>query len=323
MQFPSPVSAKWIADLIQATIAGNTDSYASGINEIHKVRNGDIVFVDHPKYYDTCLNSAATFIIINTQKEVPAGKTLFIVEDPFEAYLKIVNHFRPFVPSSKMISDTAMVGEGTIIMPNVFLGNNVSVGEHCIIHPNVSVYDNCVIGNHVEIHSGTVIGGDAFYFNTKKNREHWFKKMQSCGQVIIHDHVEIGANCTIDRGVSDATILGSGTKLDNLIHVGHDVVIGKNCLIAAQVGIAGGTILGDGVTLWGQVGVNKTITIGDNAIVMGQGGVTSSIEGNKTYWGTPIQEFYRKRKELVLIKRLPEIWEKVKRIGVNPSDQSS
>ena len=105
-----------------------------------------------------------------------------------------------------------------------------------------------------------------------------------------------------------------GTKLDNLIHVGHDVLIGKNCLIAAQVGIAGGTVLGDGVTLWGQVGVNKTISIGDNAVVMGQAGVTSSIEGNKTYWGTPIQEFYSKRKELVLIKRLPEIWEKVKGI---------
>ncbi len=314
MQFPSPVPAQWIADLIHAQMAGNIDSYATGINEIHKVKSGDIVFVDHPKYYDACLNSAATFVIINAQKEVPEGKTLFILDDPFEAYLKIVNHFKPFMPSYKMISDTSKIGKGSIVMPNVFLGNNVMVGDNCIIHPNVSVYDDCIIGNNVEIHSGTVIGGDAFYFNTKKNRENWFKKMQSCGKVIIQDHVEIGANCTIDRGVSDSTILGSGTKLDNLIHIGHDVIIGKNCLIAAQVGIAGGTILGDGVTLWGQVGVNKTIAIGDNAIVMGQGGVTSSIAGNKTYWGTPIQEFYSKRKELVLIKRLPEIWEKVKAI---------
>lgn len=314
MQFPSPVPAQWIADLIHAQMEGNIDSYATGINEIHKVKSGDIVFVDHPKYYDACLNSAATFVIINAQKEVPEGKTLFIVDDPFEAYLQIVNHFKPFAPSLKMISDTSKIGKGTIVMPNVFLGNNVMVGDNCIIHPNVSVYDDCIIGNNVEIHSGTVIGGDAFYFNTKKNRENWFKKMQSCGKVIIQDHVEIGANCTIDRGVSDSTILGSGTKLDNLIHIGHDVIIGKNCLIAAQVGIAGGTVLGDGVTLWGQVGVNKTIAIGDNAVVMGQGGVTSSIAGNKTYWGTPIQEFYSKRKELVLIKRLPEIWEKVKSI---------
>ncbi|HEY8661139.1 MAG TPA: UDP-3-O-(3-hydroxymyristoyl)glucosamine N-acyltransferase [Hanamia sp.] len=314
MQFPSPVSAQWIADFINAEISGNKNSFASGINEIHKVRQGDIVFVDHPKYYDTCLNSAATFIIINADKEAPPGKTLFIVEDPFEAYLKIVQHFRPFSPSNKMISDTSKTGKNTMIMPNVFLGNNVVVGDNCILHPNVCIYDDCIIGNNVEIHSGTIIGSDAFYFNTKKNRKNWFKKMQSCGQVIIEDNVEIGANCTIDRGVSDSTLIGMGTKIDNLVHVGHDVVMGNNCLIAAQVGIAGGTILGEGVTLWGQVGVNKTITIGDNAVVMGQGGVTSSIEANKTYWGTPIQEFYSKRKELVLIKRLPEIWEKVKGI---------
>src|SRR6185437_17040152 len=127
--------------------------------------------------------------------------------------------------------------------------------------------------------------------------ENWYKKMQSCGQVIIEDKVEIGAGCTIDRGVSDSTIIGSGTKLDNLIQIGHDVVIGKNCLIASQVGIAGGTILGDGVTLWGQVGVSKTLTIGANTVVMAQGGVPSSLEGNKTYWGTPVQESYIKKRE--------------------------
>ncbi len=312
MKFPSPVSAQWISQFINAEIAGNKNASATGVNEIHKVTDGDIVFVDHPKYYETCLNSAATFIIINKKTEVPEGKTLFIIDDPFEAYLKIINHFLPFVPSKKMISDSAITGKNTIVMPNVFLGNNVTIGDNCIIHPNVSIYDHTVIGNNVEIHSGTVIGSDAFYMNTKKSREVWYKKMQSCGKVIIEDDVEIGANCTIDRGVSDATIIGKGTRLDNLVHLGHEVVTGKNCLIAAQVGIAGGTTLGNGVILWGQVGVNKTINIGDNAVVMGQAGITSSIEGNKSYWGTPIQEFYSKRKELVLIKRLPEIWEKVK-----------
>jgi UDP-3-O-[3-hydroxymyristoyl] glucosamine N-acyltransferase len=312
MQFPSPVSAQWIAGFINAEIAGNADSSATGINEIHKVGPGDIVFVDHPKYYDTCINSPATFIIINKKTEAPGGKTLFIVADPFEAYSKIVQHFRPFNASNKLISDTARTGKNTIIMPNVFLGNHVVVGDNCIIHPNVSIYDYSVIGNNVEIHSGTVIGSDAFYLNTKKDRDTWYKKMPGCGYVIIEDDVEIGANCTIDRGVSDETKIGRGTKLDNLVHVGHEVVIGKNCILAAQVGIAGGTTLGDGVILWGQVGVNKTITIGDNAVVMGQAGITSSIEGNKSYWGTPIQEFYSKRKELDLIKRLTEIWEIVK-----------
>lgn len=314
MQFPSPVSAQWIANFIGAKISGNENSFASGINEIHKLSEGDIVFVDHPKYYDACLNSEATFIIIDTQKNVPDGKTLFVVEDPFEAYLKIVNHFKPFQASDKMISDSARIGKNTIVMPNVFLGNHVELGDNCILHPNVTIYDDCVIGDNVEIHSGTIVGSDAYYFNTKKNRKIWYRKMQSCGRVEIHDHVEIGANCTIDRGVSDATVIESGTKIDNMVHIGHDVMIGKNCLIAAQVGIAGGTVLKDGVILWGQVGVNKTITIGENAIVMGQGGVTSSIEGNKTYWGTPIQEFYSKRKELVMIKRLPEIWEKLRKL---------
>jgi UDP-3-O-[3-hydroxymyristoyl] glucosamine N-acyltransferase len=312
MQFPSPVSAKWIAGFINAEIAGNDNSFATGINEIHKVSEGDIVFVDHPKYYDTCLNSDATFIIINKKTAIPDGKTLFITDDPFEAYSKIIRHFRPFTSSAKMISDTAVTGKDTIIMQNVFLGNHVVIGDNSIIHPNVSIYDHTVIGNNVEIHSGTVIGSDAFYLNTKKNRKVWYKKMPSCGNVIIEDDVEIGANCTIDRGVSSETRIGMGTKFDNLVHIGHEVVIGKNCILAAQVGIAGGTILGDGVILWGQVGVNKTITIGDNAVVMGQAGITTSIEGNKTYWGTPIQEFFSKRKELVLIKRLPEIWEKVK-----------
>lgn len=312
MQFPSPVSAQWIAGFIQAVIEGNKEASATGINEIHKVNKGDIVFVDHPKYYDTCLNSDATFIIINKKTAVPEGKTIFIVDEPFEAYSKIVQHFRPFAPAEKMISDSAIIGKNTIIMPNVFIGNHVVVGDNCIIHPNVVVYDYTVLGNNVEIHSGAVIGSDAFYLNTKKNRDAWYKKMPSCGKVVIEDNVEIGANCTIDRGVSDITKIGMGTKLDNLIHIGHEVVIGKNCIIAAQVGIAGGTTLGDGVILWGQVGVNKTITIGDNAVVMGQAGITSSIEGNKTYWGTPIQEFFSKRKELVMLKRLPEIWEKVK-----------
>ncbi len=278
MKFISPVSAQWIADFIDAEIAGKTDSSATGINEIHKVTEGDIVFVDHPKYYDACLNSAATFIIINKKTEAPAGKTLFIVEDPFEAYQKIVRHFSPFASSEKMISDTARIGKNTVIMPNVFLGNNVSVGNNCIIHPNVTVYDNSIIGNNVEIHSGTVIGSDAFYLNTKKNRGVWYKKMQSCGKVVIEDNVEIGANCTIDRGVSDETKIGNGTKLDNLVHLGHEVVVGKNCILAAQVGIAGGTTLGDGVILWGQVGVNKTITIGDNAVAMGQAGIIEQID---------------------------------------------
>ena len=314
MQFPSPVPARWIADFIGAEIAGDAGASATGINEIHQVRPGDIVFVDHPKYYEKCLQSAATFVIIDTATAVPPGKTLFVVREPFEAYSRIVRHFRPFDASATAVSDTAVIGAHTVVMPGVFIGNHVVIGEHCIIHPHVTIYDHTVIGNHVEVHAGTVIGSDAFYLNGKKNRPVWYRKMPSCGNVIIEDEVEIGANCTIDRGVSSSTVIGRGSKFDNLVHIGHEVVIGSNCILAAQVGIAGGTTLGDGVTLWGQVGVNKTITIGDHAVVMGQAGVTSALEGHKTYWGTPIQEFMAKRRELVLLKRLPEIWERVRKL---------
>lgn len=312
MKFPSPVSLSWIATLIDAEVIGNANAQATGINEIHRVEKGDLAFVDHPKYYDTCLKSNASFIIINNKDvTIPEGKALLFTDEPFEAYLKIVHHFRPFIPSTKIISDTAVIGKNTVIMPNAFIGNHVTMGDNCVIYPNVTISDYTQIGNNVIIQSGTVIGGDAFYYNSKKNREVWFKKMSSCGDVVIEDNVEIGCNCTIDRGVTASTIIGKGSVLDNLVHIGHEVIIGKNCLIAAQVGVAGATKIEDGVTLWGQVGVNKTITIHSGAVVMGQAGVTNSIEGNKVYMGTPAIDVREKRREFVWVKRLPELWKKV------------
>ena len=311
MKFPSPVSVKWIADLISAELVGNTDGQATGINEIHKVEPGDVVFVDHPKYYSKCINSAASFIIINKETDFPEGKALLIVDQPFEAYLKIVKHFRPFVPAAKLISDSAIIGEGSFIYPNAFIGHHVSIGSNCIIHPNVTILDHCIVGNNVIVQAGTVIGSDAFYYNTKKDRELWYKRMESCGRVIIEDDVEIGAGCTIDRGVSHDTIIGKGTKIDNMVHIGHDTIVGTNCLFAAQVGIAGATTIGNGVVLWGQVGVSKTLSIGDNAVVYAQSGIPASLEGNKTYFGSPAEEAKEKMKELVWVKRIPELWKKM------------
>ena len=311
MRLDKPVSVKWIADFIEAEIAGNREASATGINEIHKVEEGDIVFVDHPKYYDTCINSAATIIIINKKTEYPAGKTLLIVADPFEAYLKLVNHFRPFTPSAKNISDSASIGKNTVIMPNSFIGNQVTIGNDCIIHPNVCILDHCIVGNNVIIQAGTVIGSDAFYYNKKTNRDIHYKKMNSCGRVVLEDFVEIGANCTIDRGVSGDTVIGTGTKIDNLVHIGHDTEIGKNCLFAGQVGIAGATKIEDNVILWGQVGVSKTLTIGKGATVYAQSGVKDSIDGGKVYFGSPVEDAREKMKEFVWIKRIPQLWEKV------------
>jgi UDP-3-O-[3-hydroxymyristoyl] glucosamine N-acyltransferase len=311
MRFEKPVPLQQIAELIGAELIGNTGAAATGINEIHKVEQGDLAFVDHPKYYDACLQSAASFIIINKKVDFPKGKALLILEEPFEAYLKIVDHFRPFRPSMKMISDTSVIGRGTVVMPNAYIGNHVTIGSNCIIYPNVTILDQVVIDDNVIIQAGTVIGSDAFYYNKKTNRDVHYKKMKSCGRVLIGNDVEIGAGCMIDRGVTADTIIGAGTKIDNLVHIGHDTVVGKNCLFAAQVGIAGAVTIEDNVILWGQVGVSKTLTIGEGAIVYAQSGVKDSIEGRKVYFGSPVEDAREKMKEFVWVKRIPQLWEKV------------
>jgi UDP-3-O-[3-hydroxymyristoyl] glucosamine N-acyltransferase len=311
MRFEKAVPLAQIADLIGARVVGNKEGKATGINEIHKVEEGDLVFVDHPKYYQKCINSAASFIIINQETDFPSGKALLLVDEPFEAYQKIVGHFRPFTPLQKNISDSATIGEGTVVMPGAIIGDHVSIGKNTVIHPNVVIMSYCVIGDDVVIQSGTVIGSDAFYYNKKTNRDVHYKKMLSGGRVVIENGVEIGANCTIDRGVSGDTVIGAGTKMDNLVHIGHDTVVGKNCLFAAQVGIAGATTIEDEVILWGQVGVSKTLTIGKSAEVYAQSGVPSSLDGGKKYFGSPAEDALTKKKELVWMKRIPALWEKV------------
>ncbi len=299
-----------ISSLIDAKFIGEATFPISGINEIHKVEKGDLTFVDHPKYYDKALSSAATTIIINKEVACPKGKALILSDDPFRDYNFLTRHFRPSVFSQKWISDSAEIGTGTVIMPGAFIGNHVTIGENCIVHPNVSIYDHTVIGNNAIIHSGTVIGADAFYY---KKRPEGYEKMHSCGRVVISDHVEVGASCTIDKGVSGDTVIGKGSKLDNQVHVGHDTVIGENCLFAAQVGIAGVVTIEDNVILWGQVGVQKDLTIGTGAVVLGQSGIGKSLEANKTYFGSPVRDARDKMKELALVKRLPEIIEKLKK----------
>lgn len=311
MRFENPVPVTTIAQLIGAEVIGNKEGIVTGINEIHKVEKGDLAFVDHPKYYDTCINSAATFIIINKKAAVPDGKALLLVDDPFGAYLKIVEQYRPFTPSMKMISETAVIGEGTVIMPGAYIGNHVTIGKNCVIHPHVTILDHCILGEDVIIQPGTVIGSDAFYYNRKTTRPIQYKKMASCGRVVIENGVEIGANCTIDRGVTHDTVIGEGTKFDNLIHIGHDTVIGKNCLFAANVLVGGCTTIKDAVVIWGGAIINKTVTIGENAVLYARTGVSNNLEGNKTYWGAPAQDARVVQKELIWIKRIPQLWEKV------------
>lgn len=309
MKFPKTYPLSEIAELIQCKFVGDPSFPVQGINEIHVVQEGDIVFVDHPKYYDKALQSAATVVLINKEVACPDGKALLITDDPFRDFNKLTRHFKPFQSSSSSISNTAEIGEGTIIQPNSFVGNHVKIGTNCQIHSNVAIYDHTIIGDNVIIHAGSVLGADAFYY---KRRESGYDQLLSGGRVVIANNVGIGALCTIDKGVTGDTTIGEGTKIDNQVHVGHDTVIGKNCLIASQTGIAGCVIIEDDVTIWGQVGTTSGITIGSKAIILGQTGVTKSVAGGKTYFGTPIEESREKLKQLVNIKRIPEILEKLK-----------
>lgn len=309
MKFPKPYSLKKIAELIDCKYIGDDDLSILGMNEIHVVEPGDIVFVDHPKYYDKALNSKATVVLINKEVNCPEGKALLISEDPFRDFNKLTNHFKPFKSLNSPISESAKIGFNTIVQPNCFIGNNVIIGSNCIIHSNVTIYDDTVIGDNVEIHAGTVLGASAFYY---KNRPEGYDQLKSGGRVVIKDDVHIGAACTIDKGVSGDTTIGEGTKLDNQIQVGHDTVIGKKCLIASQTGIAGCVIIEDEVTIWGQVGIISGITIGSKSVILAQSGISKTLEGNKTYFGSPADESRVKLKELASIRQIPRIAEELK-----------
>lgn len=287
MKFPRIYKLEEIASIIDAKYVGDSTFPVYGINEIHRVEAGDIVFVDHPKYYDKALESAATIVLINKEVDCPEGKALLISDDPFRDFVKIGQYFLPFELATKAISETAEIGEGTIIQPGAFIGNNVKIGKNCLIHSNVSINDEVIIGDNVVIRSGTVLGADAFYY---KNRPTGFDRLKSVGNVVIENNVEIGANCTIDRGVTASTIIGEGTIMDNLIQVGHDTIIGKKCLIASQVGIAGCVNIEDEVSIWGQVGITSGVTIGAKAVLLAQAGVSKSLAGGKSYFGYPAEE---------------------------------
>ncbi len=309
MKFPQKHTLSQIATIIDASYIGDANFPVTGMNEIHVVTPGDIVFVDHPKYYDKALESAATVVLINKKVACPEGKALLVSDDPFRDFNRLTQYFKPFEAATERIAATAIIGKNTQIQPTAFIGNNVTMGDNCIIHANVSIYDNTVIGNNVTIHSGTVLGADAFYY---KNRPTGYDKLLSGGNVVIKDNVDVGALCTIDKGVTGSTTIGKGTKIDNHVQIGHDTVIGKDCLFASFVGIAGCVIIKDKVTMWGQVGVNSGITIAEGTVVLAQSGVVTSTKANTKYFGTPAMEARERFKEMANVKKLPEIFKNIK-----------
>ena len=301
MRFPHLYTLKQIATIINAKFVGDEQFPVLGMNEIHVVQTGDIVFVDHPKYYEKALQSKATIILINKKVECPEGKALLISDDPFRDFNKLTAFFKPFQQAVALIAPSAQIGENTIIQPGAFIGNNVKIGKNCLIHTNVSIYDNCIIGDNVTIHAGTVLGADAFYY---KKRPEGFDKLISGGRVVIENDVDLGALCTIDRGVSGDTTIKNGTKIDNQVHIGHDTIVGERCLIASQTGIAGCVVIEDEVTIWGQVGMTSGITVGRKAVILAQSGISKSLEGGQTYFGYPAGEAREKYKEMSALKQL-------------------
>ena len=287
MTFEQPQTLRKIAEIIGARFIGDENFPVFGTNEIHMVREGDIVFVNHPKYYDKALNSNATIILIDKEVECPKGKALLVSDDPFRDFNKINSYFTK-ISNFKENLDDAIVGEGTFIHPSVVIGNGVRIGKNCHIFPNVVIGDRTEMGDNVFSQSGTIIGGDAFYYRKLNGN---FDRLISVGNVLIENNVEIGNLCTIDRGVTASTIIGEGSILDNQIQIGHDTVIGKRCLIASQTGIAGCCVIEDEVTMWGQVGVASGLKIEKGTILLAQVGVNRNLEKG-TYFG-PIAEDFR------------------------------
>lgn len=309
MTFPFPHTLKQIAEIINSSYVGDDDFSILGMNEIHVINHGEIVFVDHPKYYDKALQSKASVILINKDVECPEGKALLISDDPFRDFNKLTDYFGGFKKANQNISDTAQIGEGSVIQPNVFIGHHVKIGKNCLIHPNVSLYDGVQIGDNVIIHSGAVLGADAFYY---KNRQTHHDKLKSGGSVLIEDDVELGANTTIDKGVTANTIIKKGTKIDNQVQIGHDTIIGERCIIAAQVGIAGCVVVEDEVTIWGQVGIASGLTLGKKCTILATSGVSKDCQPGVTYFGAPAADVMKKYRELASVSRLPDMMAKMK-----------
>ncbi|MBK9015338.1 MAG: UDP-3-O-(3-hydroxymyristoyl)glucosamine N-acyltransferase [Saprospiraceae bacterium] len=308
MKFPKPIPVLEIARKTGATLLGDESLLATGINEIHKVEPGDITFVDNRKYFRKSLESAASIILLNEKTDCPPGKALLLCDKPFEAYNSLVREHRPFRPLNESISESANIHPSSVVEPGAVIGHQVVIGRNCYIQANAYIGDHTHIGNYVIIQAGAIIGTDAFYF--QKN-EGGFKKWRSGGRVVIEDHVDIGAGCTINKGVSGDTVIGEGSKLDCQVHVGHGAVIGKNCLLAGQVGVGGKAILEDNVVLYGQVGVAARVRIGKGAVVSAKSGVSKDLEGGKAYFGIPAEEIRVRQRELAALRQLPDFLKKM------------
>ena len=310
MRLPSPLLASAFAKTCNAALHG-PDQHIHGVNEIHRVETGDLTFVDHPKYYRSTLNSAASVVLIDRlpDGELPAGKTLLVRADPFAAYDALVRQTRPPYTLSSAMAQSASVHSSAIIEPGAVIGEKVVIGAHTVVEAGAVLYGPCRIGERCRIGANAVIGDKAFYFRGVNReavelRHRARRRWTTGGEVVIEDDVEIGPLCNVARGVSATTRIGRGTKIDAACMIAHGVEIGEDCLLAAHVGIAGKARIGDRVILYGETGIAQNVEIGDDAVCLARTGVSKSIPGGKTYNGNPVQEARAWLKEQAAVRRL-------------------
>jgi UDP-3-O-[3-hydroxymyristoyl] glucosamine N-acyltransferase len=332
-------SAAQIAILIDGKVEGDPNAKVESFGKIEEAGDGQLTFFANSKYEDYLYSTKASIIIINDSYELrqSISASLIRVRDAYTAfatllarYQEIMTHQLSGIQQPSYISKTASYGEkvfigafaylgenvkvgsNTKIFPNVYIGDNVIIGDNSIIHPGVKIYHDCIVGSNVTFHAGTVIGGDGFGFAPQPDGS--FKKVPQIGNVIIEDNVEIGSNATIDRATIGSTIIKSGSKLDNLIQVAHNVEIGNNTVIAAQAGISGSTKIGNNVMIGGQAGIVGHIQIGDGAKVNAQSGVSKSIEAGKAVTGSPAYDYTAALRSQAISRKLPELEKRVKEL---------
>jgi len=317
-----------VAALVGGEVVGDGDTVITGVCGIKEAEAGDITFVANPKYLRLMQHTRASAII--TGREVKwAPKPLVRTENPSLAFATMMSLLAPAetrhptgvspkailgervtlgrgvaIQAFAVVEDDVAIGDRTIIYAGCYVGHHVRIGEDCLIYPNVSIREHVELENRVVIHSGTVIGSDGFGFATVKGAHH---KIPQIGTVVIEDDVEIGANVTIDRARFGKTVIGRGTKIDNLVQVAHNVVVGQNAILVAQSGISGSTTIGNNVILAGQSGIVGHITVGDNAVVAAQAGVSKSVPPNTQVWGYPAKPIARAKRINACVQRLPEL----------------
>lgn len=323
--------ATQIAEILGGEIVGDASATVSTLAKIEEGEKGAMTFLSNPKYTSYIYSTKASIVIVNKTFE-PTDEitsTLIKVEDAYQAFTQILEFYNEYknqksgIEKNTAISETAKLGQDlylgafAYIGENVVIGNNVKIYPHCYIGDNVEIKDNtvlyagvkvyadCVIGNQCKIHAGAVIGSDGFGFAPTETGE--YKTIPQIGNVIIEDHVDIGANTTVDRATMGSTIIKKGVKLDNLVQIAHNVVVGSNTVIASQSGVAGSSKIGSNCMIGGQVGVGGHITVGNNVKISAKTGVAKNIKDNLVLRGIPSMEYNEYNKSYVLFKKLPDI----------------